>query len=438
MWAYFADLLEKLVNKMRNGSFEKNKEDVEKYMDVSKSNWTAVFSNVLSVLTFSDSSVSVIGDNRRSALLDDVAQTVWNDMKQNIAVGNGCGMIASLPYSVTVNGKRKIFVDTVAKDRIFVTGVQGNEITKCTVIADVIREQKTSNIYVRVTEYEVDGGVYIIRQTAKLNGRDIPLTDVEEWASILPEMRIGGVEKLPIGIYTCPTSNRRPKKVDGVPITYGCGKTILKIENCLEQIEEEYEDKRVKVFADETLFGKDKRLSRLYIKLRSVGSFDSKAFLDVFDPAFRDSALYNRLEHLLAQLEKEVGTSRGILTDLSVSGGTATEIKRATYNTFALCSDISRNVEKYFDDLMYGVNVLAEYYGITPPGEYEVLYNWSYSLLEDASETFNQMMQARSVGAVDIAEIRQFVMPGESLDDAKKRIEEIKKNNPTMSQLVGE
>ena len=438
MWEYLAGLLEKLANKMRNGTFEKNKEDVNEYTDVSKSNWTAIFSNVLSTLTFSDSSVSVDGDNKRSTLLNEIAQRVWTDMKQNIAVGNGCGMIVSIPYSTVVNGKRRIFIDTVAKDRVFVTGVQGNEITECTVISDVFREKKTSNVYVRIAEYAIENGVYIIRQRANLNGREIELTDVPEWQNIAPEIKIGGVDKLPIGIYTCPASNRRPKKIDGVPITFGCAETIEKIESCLNQIEEEYKNKEVRVFADETLFGKDKKLSKMYVKLHASGGLNEKALLDVFDPAFRDSALYNRLEHLFAQLEKEVGTSRGILTDLSVSGGTATEIKRATYNTFALCSDISRNVEKYFDDLMYGVNVLAEFYGITPRGEYDVVYNWSYSLLEDATETFNQLMQARSVGAVDVSEIRQFVIPGESIEDAKKRIEEIKKNNPTMGQLIGE
>ena len=36
----------------------------------------------------------------RTQLLDDIMQEQWKNIKQNISIGNGCGMIASLPYSV--------------------------------------------------------------------------------------------------------------------------------------------------------------------------------------------------------------------------------------------------------------------------------------------------------------------------------------------------
>ena len=96
------------------------------------------------------------------------------------------------------------------------------------------------------------------------------------------------------------------------------------------------------------MFDKDKKLSDVYVKLRPSGRIDGGGGIDVFAPAFRDSALYSRLEHLYAQLEKEVGTSRGILTDLQTNGATATEIKRAAFQTFALCDDIRSEAEQYF------------------------------------------------------------------------------------------
>lgn len=420
---------------------ERTKEDVRKYQDISKENLTAVFANALSVLAFADSSVSVTagnGDtpNKRSKYLNEAAKKQWQDMKQNIAVGNGCGMIASIPYSVVCGGKRKIYIDTVTKDRFFITGIQGDEITKCTVIADI--QKRNHQIYLRWTDYSLENGVYVIRQKATRNGNEVSLASVPEWAEIAPEIRIGNVTKLPIGIYTCPASNRRPKKTDGVPITFGCEATMERISECLRQIEKEYKNKGVRIFADGTLFDKDMKLSDIYIKTRAAARLGNTEHVDVFDPAFRDTALYNRLEHLFAQLEKEVGTSRGILTDLQTSGATATEVKRAAYQTFALCDDIHVNTERYFKDLIYGIDVLCEFYGITPPGEYEVVFDWSYSMLEDPQQTFNQLMQARSIGAVDISEIRQFVIDGESMEEAKKKVQEIKESNPSMVQLMGD
>lgn len=60
---------------------------------------------------------------------------------------------------------------------------------------------------------------------------------MEEWGGIAPEIRIGNVERLPIGIFRCPASNRRPKTMEGVPITYGCKATMDKIAACFFEIE---------------------------------------------------------------------------------------------------------------------------------------------------------------------------------------------------------
>ena len=40
---------------------------------------------------------------------------------------------------------------------------------------------------------------------------------------------------------------------------------------------------------------------------------DGKPFWEIFDPSIRDSSYFARLEELYSRLEKEVGTSDGIL-----------------------------------------------------------------------------------------------------------------------------
>ena len=415
------DMIFKLFGKrVKSAAYRRDIQDVEAFCDTSRENLTAVFANSLSTLAFADCSVSVIGadgvPNLRSRFLDELAQKHWRSMKQNIAVGNGCGMIATIPYAQN----RKIYLDTVAKDRFFITGQQGDEVTRCTVISDV--KVVGSVKYIRFTDYSLENGVYIIRQKAVRNSSEVPLTEVADWADIAPEIRIGNVKKLPIGIYRCPASGRKTKNAVGVPITYGCEATMNKIAKCLDEIEREYKNKSVKIFADGTLFDKDKKLSDVYVKLRPSGRIDGGGGIDVFDPAFRDSALYNRLEHLYAQLEKEVGTSRGILTDLQTNGATATEIKRAAFQTFALCDDIRSEAEQYFKDVLYGADVLCEFYGLTPRGEYKTVFDRSYSLLEDSAETFNQLLSAHGVGAVDTAEIRRFVIGTETAEEAEQKV----------------
>jgi hypothetical protein len=158
--------------------------------------------------------------------------------------------------------------------------------------------------------------------------------------------------------------------------------------------------------------------------------------LDIFDPALRESSYFNKLQQHFALLEKEVGVSRGILTDLATQGATATEIRRSMYQTFCLLDDVHREYEQYFEQLMYGINVLANFYGIESDAEYEISYDWSYTLLEDSTETFNQMMQGNSIGAISNAEIRAFITD-EDLETAAAKVAEQKQTNLITNEFLG-
>ena len=59
-------------------------------------------------------------------------------------------------------------------------------------------------------------------------------------------------------------------------------------------------------------------------------------------------------------------------------------------------------------------------------------------MLEDSDTTFRQLSEGQSKGAVSTAEIRQFLKPDETFEEAKQAVEDIRKNAPTMSMLIGE
>ena len=96
------------------------------------------------------------------------------------------------------------------------------------------------------------------------------------------------------------------------------------------------------------------------------------------------------------------------------------------------------NIEKAKEDFFYACNVLANAYNLSPQGEYELDFDWSYSLLEDPQQEFNQMMQCESKGIFSKVEIRQWMNPGETLEEAEKKIKEIEENEPSVEDLIGE
>ena len=421
--------------------------DAQKYFDIAQENITAIVSNTLSTLAFGDGDVTITPENEadmNSPRIDMLAELLKVEMvhaKRNVAAGLGVGMIATIPYSVDNGGGRKIYTATVTKDRFYITGMQGTDITSCVVISDVFQQEKDT--YFRWTDYEVENGTYIIRNKATKNADEIPLTEVERWADIEPEIRIAGVERLPIGIFRCPTANRRPDDVTGVPITFGCDATLQKIAKTLEDIETEFDRKKAKVFVDRSLIKTEyddqgRAIANdfsdsLYVKFEN----NDKMAIDIFDPALRESSYYVKLQQHFAFLEKEIGVSRGVLTDSESRDATATEIRRAMYQTFCLLDDIHTEFEHYIDSVMYGINVLCNFYGLEADTRYSIKCDWSYALLEDSQSTFNQKMQALSVGAERAAELRMFLHPDESLEDAQAVIDEIRESSLMAAELIG-
>ena len=137
-------------------------------------------------------------------------------------------------------------------------------------------------------------------------------------------------------------------------------------------------------------------------------------------------------------LEKAVGTSEGILTKAETKNATATEIRKILKDTFDICDDIRDGLEDGLKDFLYACDVLANYYELSPQGEYKLSTDWSYSLLEDNQQEFNQLLQGESRGVIQKAELRQYLKPHENLEEAQEMINKIKKENPSTIDLLGE
>ena len=95
------------------------------------------------------------------------------------------------------------------------------------------------------------------------------------------------------------------------------------------------------------------------------------------------------------------------------------------YDTYAIISDMRRIIEEGFDRLAYAMDVLANAYSLAPMGDYELSFDWSYSMIESSQESFNQLVTAAQSGAVEPAEVRQFIFPDETLEEAQERCAEI-------------
>ena len=434
----FKSIIKYILNnifKINTQTTDKEIDDNSKYARIYEGiddiNFTSIFSNKLANYVISDSTMNIEGDNKRTELLNMVGNSMWKQMKKIVAMAFGYGGVAIVPY---VKGG-KIYRSIVPQSRITIDSMDGELITGATIEAErkVINNNVGKKIYIRWTNYKIENNNLVItQQYSDDKGNKIAVPDF--WKDIQEVRTITNVDRVVFGFIKSPINNRKTNDKYGVPITYGCDTTILEIKETMKQIVREYELKEVFVGADVTMFdGKNALPKTGLFKKIDAGQDD---FFEVYDPQFRDYSI--RLQELYKRLEHEIGTSNGILSEIETQNATATEIRRSMYDTFTICDDMRSNVEKGLDDFFYACNVLANAFNLSADGEYEVSFDWSYSLLEDLDSEWEHLTYAENKGIVKKVELRQWIYPDETLEESQKAIEEIEQENPTMEQLIGE
>ena len=419
------------IFKVNTQTTQKEVEDNQKYAAeyerIDSINFNSIFSNKLANYVINDSNVNITGENKRVELLDNTVQSMWKKAKKITSMGFGYGGVIIVPY---VKGG-KIYYSIVPQSRLTVDETDGETITGATVLAEkkVIQKQIGSpDVYLRWTNYKVqNGNITILQQFSDGEGNKIPVP--EFWKNIQETQTITGVDRVLFGYIKSPINNRKADDKYGVPITYGCEDTIAEIKETMKQLYREYKLKETFVGADTTMFnGKDALPINGLFKKVDAGD---DAFFEVFDPAFRPYT--DRLQELYQRLEHEIGTSAGILSQVNTQNATATEIKRSMYDTFTIVDDMRSNIEKAIEDFLYSANVLANAYNLTPQGEYDVSFDWSYSLLEDSAEEWAQMTYAENRGIVSKAELRQWLKPEETIEESQEAIQEIEQEEMTIN-----
>ena len=438
IWTWILNKIFRVSTETKPKEVEDNTKYAVLYERIDNINFTSIFANKLANYTISDSNINITGENARVEFLNKIGQSMWKKAKKITSMSFGYGGVFLIPY---VKGN-KLFYNVVPQSRVTIDSTEGDLITGITVLAE--RKEITKGIgqtktYIRWANYRLENGNCVIEQKFS----DETGTELKEvpdfWKNIMLKQTISGVDRVLAGYIKSPINNRKTNDKYGVPITYGCDATILEIKETLKQIVREYELKENFLGVDVTMFKTDKNgnVTRLPENglYRTFNFDENDNKFNIYDPQFRDYT--TRLQELYKRLEHEVGTSYGILSEVNSINATATEIKHAMYDTFTLCDDMHSNIEKGLEDFFYACNVLVNAYKLSPQGEYVLDFNWSYGLLEDTATEWQQLTWAFKNNIEKDVELRQWLHPGETLEESQKVIDEIKESNPSIEDILG-
>ena len=436
------------INSIKKTEIEQAEElgYVIKYEDITEFNIVSIIANKLANIVCSEADAEVIpvtdltGKDGRIDFLDKCLKKCVPKLHLITARTFGIGGVVLKPY--IYNGA--IYTDIIPQNRFFVIEQHGEIITKAGFIADVYFEENSGNHiknnkkYARIEEHSLgNDGVYKIenrvvligegenqingasgmpRPTWRGDGGEIKLSETP-WSDIPECVTISGVEQMLFAFVRCPADNRKDSasagSIYGVPITYGQNKLIKMILDLLNEIPDEYKNKKAFIGADDLLFDQESKLpeSGLYKLFRAGGGIDKQSFWEVFSPEIRHTSYFEGLDYLFGLLEKAVSVNKGMLTDLNISNATATAIKRSTLDTFSTADAMRKNIEEAINGLVYAFGVIAEAFDLCPKSEreYAIKFDWNYRLLEDGAETWRQLLEGFNAGAVSLDELRMYL-----------------------------
>lgn len=415
-------------SRMESGIEEKWERE---YARVDSINFAEIFANRLTNYAIADSTISADDENVNELFSNLMAKSQkWLQMALSI------GRVYLIPYL----NSGKIYTDIIPQSRCWVTNIIGGEIFGIIVLADV--RVIENRIYQRWTLYEYDREtkIFTVRNKASVYGGagEVSMKSVPEWVNIEEETTITGAQRPLFAYIDSPKDNRTCDMLQGASITYGCDDVILQIRETLKNYAQEFELKKAFVGVDKLMIDKETGKPSPLFQLFEGKS--TETLFEVFSPDIRDASYRERLKDLFSLLEKQVGTSSGILTPSETANATATQVRRSMFDTICMVDRIRKSVEICFKNLSDVYSTYLRIIGISTPDDIQITFDWDYSFIEDTSETFSQLMQGQSIGAIREAEIRQFLRPGESMEESEKAVKEIaatKPENPFQTDEIG-
>lgn len=467
MFAKILQWIREVVNKMLNPSSVKSALNVQpllsSLMTDALQKWAAMYVNQSPWLTGDIKSL-----NLPAAIASEVARSVTIEMEMQIT-GSPRADFLALQMGTVLNNLRTyteyatakgglmfkpypkgngLAVDYVQADMFYPIAFDANgKMTACvfadTKIMGQVFYTRFEHHAMAPDGYHITNTVY--RSTTKETlGNKCPLTDVADWAELLPEATITGIERPLFAYFRIPFANNiDPTSPLGVSIYARAVDLIKQADQQWTDFLWEFESGKRALYTDPLAFKKDPNTGkpvlpdkRLYRLLDIQGKIDNKGLFEEWTPTLRETNLLNGLDAILRKIEFNCGLSYGILSNPDTIQLTATEIRAGKQRYYATVTDIQKSLQDALDDLLYAMDVWTTLANLSPVGTFTPNYVWDDSIVSDADTQYQQDSQTVTMNAMPKY---VFLMRNYGLDEvtAKKWVEESQSATPSFFPVDG-
>ena len=425
---------------------------VQEWRDVVKINLLDIFVNKLNNLCNIEAAFEVQSDSVQAEPLKILAKKL-EDKRFDITAA----MLADGDYYVfpATNDKGDIIHTYLTQQQVRITDSDGDAIKEAYGLIDWYIDQNNKVYYLLRHHKLINDDLEISYNVVNERGAN---TELEKWNYLKDqEYRFVNAKHIGFGRYKSPISSRGLSPVYGVPLNFGCGEIEEKIFNDLRLIEDEFKNSKSVIFTDTRnikpknstvengdagenavrVYGAAKDVMENIIPIKHAPNHTGSQ-VEIFNPNIRYSSYYSKLVSDLALYEKQIGTSKGILTDNETSEtATATAVKRANADTIALLDNIQAAIdcgnEMTLDaDAVY-LNISKDLWSYVS--------DW-YDPFEDPAEQWKRLVEAKGQGAAETADLVKWLFPSLSDDEVNEKLARIAESsqsdmNNALERMIG-
>lgn len=344
------------------------------------------------------------------------------------------GGICFKPY---LNGKNEIAVSVYTASRFYPTAFTAAQTIQSGFFIDQVK--KGDSWYYRIENHEWDGidTLRVTNTCYKSNSKDslgspCNLTDVEDWANILPVTEMKDIHSPLFAYFGIPIGNT-------IDQTSPLGVSVY--ERAIENIEEadkqysrflwEFEAGEIAVDISEDALQIDSNGNPIVPKGKErvfrINSLPVTAgdLIKVFAPALRDSSYAKGIQTILKIVEDDAALARGSFSDPEKDAKTATEIVTQKWRSYNTVTRIQKALDDALRELAKAVDTMISLYNLCPAGGWEYSASWDDSILEDSG---TERMHDREDVAAGLMAAWEYRVKwyGETEEQAKKILVEMK------------
>ena len=335
-WKAFFNSFKDTLKRRRKEPTESEAQSIE---DVTQVNLLAIVSTTLNNLTNIEATFNVDSKSNNAQiehlrfLCKRLQQNRYNITDEMLTKGE-CFVFP------TTNDNGTITNSYLPLSRVRIVECDDDGIKELYAIIDTYKDEKNQEYYlVRHHTLLPDGTLEVEHFAETKAGQK---ASVPQWNEFVSGTSYKNANHIGVGRYKSPANSRGLSPVYGVPLNFGCAALEQAIFNDIELINREMENGKSLIFTDPRNVipdGDDYKFANNIIPINAKIGLQSQ--IDVYNPSLRFSPYYENLVNDLQLLERQIGVSKGILTENEATAtATATAVKRANADTIAMISKI--------------------------------------------------------------------------------------------------